>query len=91
MTGSRHARSLEAGQTFEFRGQLYIVTGLRPYERRDGSRTVLANLGSHCADCGGWFVVHVPAKAARIMLNRRCAVHKAPGRRVRALYPWVFD
>lgn len=89
----RHARSLEPGQTFEFRGQLYFVTGLRPHERRDGSRTVLADLGSHCADCGAWFAASVPATAtaARIVPNRRCDMHKARGRRVRALHPWIFD
>lgn len=82
---------IEVGQTFEYRGQLYIVTGLRPHERRDGSRTTLADIGSHCAACGDWFAFHVPAKAARIVPNRRCATHRAPGRRVRVLYPWIYD
>lgn len=93
MTGPRQAYSLVVGLRFEFRGQLYVVTGLRPYERRDGSLTVLADIGSHCADCGAWFAASVPATAtaARIVPNRRCDVHKARGRRVRALYPWIFD
>lgn len=93
MTGPRQAYSLVVGQRFEFRGQLYVVTGFRPYERRDGSLTVLADIGSHCADCGAWFAASVPATAtaARIVPNRRCATHRAPGRRVRALYPWIFD
>lgn len=85
------ARSLAANQTFEFHGQVYYVTGLRPHERRDGSRTTLADIRSHCAACGDWFSLSVPAKAARIVPNRRCAKHRAPGRRVRTLYPWIFD
>lgn len=93
MTGPRQAPRLAAGQTFEYRGQLYVVTSLRPHERRDGSRTVLADIGSHCADCGAWFAASVPATAtlARIVPNRRCATHRAPGRRVRTLYPFIFD
>ncbi|WP_423210534.1 hypothetical protein [Paracoccus yeei] len=77
-------RSLEAGHAFMYRGQVYHVVDLRPYQRRDGRWTTVAVLGACCTTCGAWFEFSTPARtgrARRFWLNRRCTAHKAPGRR----------
>lgn len=76
------ARRLKAGQAVTYHGQVYVVVGKRPYLRRDGVLTSLLVLGARCAVCGDWFEFSVAARSRLIGLNRRCATHKAPGRRV---------
>jgi len=76
------ARHLEAGQSFAWRGQVYFVLGKRPYQRQDARWTNLMGFGSWCATCGEWFEFSVSARARTAWLNRRCAVHKSPGRKV---------
>lgn len=74
---------MELGEVRSYRGQRYECVGLRPYTRRDGSATALAEMASACAKCGVGFVFCVPVEAAVFQPNRRCAKHKMAGRRVR--------
>lgn len=70
------------GKTRKFRDQVYKCIGLEPYERIDGSRTMLSLWRSACAECGRPFVTSLPAKARRFEPNRRCREHRRPGVRV---------
>jgi len=71
-----------AGDSLDYRGQLYECIGERLHIRKDGEVITLAVWRSYCARCGAAFEFATPAGAA-FSPNRRCASHKRPGSRVR--------
>lgn len=70
------------GAALEYRGQIYIVAGFRPYVRKDGAEIELADIRTMCPDCGAEFIVSVPRNLVAFKPRRRCETHKAPWRRV---------
>lgn len=70
------------GAALEYRGQIYIVAGFRPYVRKDGSEMEMAELRTMCPECGAEFIVSVLRNLAAFKPRRRCDEHKAPLRRV---------
>ncbi len=75
----------EWGPARIFRGQIYERIGFQPHVSRDGEKTTLAVLQSHCAECGARFEVTVGLFTKRFSPNRRCQRHKRPGQRVQRL------
>lgn len=73
------------GQSRDIRGQRYECVSVKPYNRRDGEKSAIATLKSKCADCPRVFKITVPALAdvSKLMLNRRCARHVSPGKKVK--------
>lgn len=67
------------GDTQFVRGQRYVCTGWLPHVGNE--LTILLEWASHCADCGRPFAVLTSAFTHKFEPNRRCAEHKAPGRR----------
>lgn len=72
---------LRCGAVRMVRGQRYECVGLRPHRTRDGRITTLAVWETYCAACGAPFEALTPA-GGKFEPNRRCAAHRAPGRRV---------
>jgi hypothetical protein len=66
-----------------FKGQHYWVGNTFTRQRPDGSLAVILVWASHCATCGDHFEFTAPAAASKWEPNRRCAVHKRPGHRVK--------
>lgn len=68
----------------EYRGQVYRLVKVRPYtRRRDGTKTSILYFETACADCGALFLVSTPESSVKFEPNRRCQVHKHPGKRVK--------
>jgi hypothetical protein len=65
-----------------YRGQVYRLIGNRPHICRNGREVQLEVWQSRCAECGAVFTFTRSAEQPDFMPNRRCAAHKAPGRRV---------
>jgi hypothetical protein len=65
-----------------FDGQTYRFVAEQPYIRTDGQPSRVLVFASHCAQCGREFEFKCSA-ASKFSPNRRCADHRAPGRRVR--------
>ena len=63
-------------------GQRYVVVDTRLHRRKDGTPTTLIVWRSHCSDCGQPFELTTPL--ATKWPNRRCPMHRAPGRAVTA-------
>jgi len=70
------------GTTLLCDGQRYKLVSVQPHSRRDGSRTVLLNWRTRCAECGKPIVVTSPVNAKG--LSRRCEAHRRPGKAVTA-------
>jgi hypothetical protein len=69
------------GARANWRGQSYELTAIKPYRRRrDGRETLLLVWCTLCLECGAWFEVTTPNRKLTYP-NRRCALHKSPGRR----------
>lgn len=68
-----------------FGEQRYECVGIKPYTRRDGSQTELLIWRSNCAKCGDSFECTSPAQSENFSPNRRCALHKRPGTKVKSL------
>lgn len=67
----------DSGEFFWSGKQSYRVVGYRPHEKADGTRRMLTELCTRCADCGEVFFVAAPNIDG--YLSRRCAAHKRPG------------
>lgn len=59
----------EIGTVVMYHGQRYEMVGVKPYTRRDGSRTTLIRWTSHCARCADPMEVSTTTKSSP---NRRC-------------------
>lgn len=62
------------------RGRWYELLRVTPYRRLDGTETVLLVWEGRCADCEAPFEVQT-STAVGTDLNRRCRLHRSPGRR----------
>lgn len=67
---------------FMLKGQPYWRAGKMPHTTRDGREITLDVWRTFCADCGE--PIHVTSKEDADPGNRRCALHKSPGRQVGA-------
>lgn len=70
------------GLSITINGQRFDCTGHEPYTRKDGQAAVLAVWQAECATCGAGF--KSKTTEGRFAETRRCADHRAPGRRVTA-------
>ena len=66
---------------FPFQGQVFEIVEIRVVEDGDSGPFEEFVLRSHCADCGGSFIIS-QRHGFRLPPNRRCPHHHAPGRRV---------
>lgn len=73
------AASLPVGSAIEINGQRYDLVRHEDYVRQDGAITVLSVWHAECAECGVGFSCRSAPK--RWPEQRRCDLHKAPGRR----------
>lgn len=73
------------------KGQRYECTAIEPFRRKDGAMSGVAVVVSHCATCGAAFSQLMRIKQAKFEPNRRCAVHKRPGQRVKTPAGSIFD
>ena len=72
-----------ASEPIIYPGQEYFALGTEPYIRKtDGRPTTLRRWRSRCAECGRPFEFFRSIRV-RFAPNRRCAVHRKPGVRVR--------
>lgn len=76
------AKSAFIGMVFKRGSQRYECVATRPYQRVDGKMTNIAIWRTNCPDCGESFEVICGISMSRGPLNRRCLLHRAPGRRV---------
>lgn len=74
-------RPPEPGDVWIVRGQRYVCLNFQPHTRRNGTETALIVWASRCAECGEVFEFASPRVTK--YLSRRCAAHRACGRRVR--------
>lgn len=65
------------GTVLSLGDQDYVLIGVDPHLRLDGSTTSLCVWQSHCAQCGTPYVCRSPLRIHS--LNRRCDIHKRPG------------
>jgi hypothetical protein len=72
------------GKAFLCEGQRYVLIDVRQLVRKDGQPTVVLSWQSHCADCGKPFVTTSGLTISNV--NRRCDVHKTPGKPVSGKY-----
>jgi hypothetical protein len=76
------AKSAFIGMAFKRGEQHYECVAIRPYQRGDGKMTKLAVWRANCPECGEAFEVICSISMIRGPLNRRCLLHRAPGKRV---------
>jgi hypothetical protein len=62
-------------------GQRYEMLSVKEHACRDGHLTLLALWRSNCAECDCAFTFQAPSHVQPA--NRRCELHKAPGKRVK--------
>jgi hypothetical protein len=74
-----------AGLEVVYRGQRYRRIGIKDHIRANGTATQVAVWQSQCPACGEMFEFFSSRTTRLQNPNRRCARHRAPGRRV------VFD
>ena len=80
--GAVMAKSAFIGMVIKRGDQQYECVATRPYQRVDGKMTNLAIWRTNCPDCGGAFEVPCSMSMSRGPRNRRCLLHRAPGKRV---------
>jgi hypothetical protein len=68
--------------SFPFQGQVFELVEIRAVEDEDSGPFEEFVLRSHCADCGGSFIMS-QRHGFRLPPNRRCRLHHQPGRKVR--------
>ena len=74
---------MKIGATFTKKRQRYQCVGFQIHVNRFGRRSTLVVLESRCADCGSPFrFMATGTMAKRHAVNRRCELHKQPGRPV---------
>jgi hypothetical protein len=74
---------MKLGATFTKKRQRYECVGFQDHVNCFGRKSTLVILESRCADCGAPFRFMATALMARRRdVNRRCALHKHPGRPV---------
>jgi hypothetical protein len=73
---------MRIGATFTKKRQRYECVGFQDHVNCLGRKSTLVILESRCADCGAPFRFMATALMARRRdVNRRCELHKQPGRR----------
>jgi hypothetical protein len=74
---------MRIGATFTKKRQRYECVGFQDHVNCFGRKSTLVILESRCADCGAPFRFMATALMARRRdVNRRCGLHKQPGRPV---------
>ena len=68
------------GMAVMHHGQRFVLCRTQPYVTLGGARSLVLHWRSHCATCGQPFEMTTGAVVWN--LNRRCAMHHAPGRSV---------
>ena len=77
------AKSAIIGMVFKRGEQRYECLAIRPHQRIDGRMTKLAVWITNCPECGEAFEVVCTTSMTRGPGNRRCPLHRAPGKRVK--------
>lgn len=70
---------LPVGTCIDINGQRFSVTAHQPYVRKDGQDSVVVVWQSRCLDCGE--PIEERIWWGKWPDTRRCAAHKAPGRK----------
>jgi hypothetical protein len=65
-----------------YKGQTYTRIAIKPHTRANGTPTKVAVWQSTCPVCGEPFQFFSSRTTRLSNPNRRCAAHRAPGRRV---------
>lgn len=68
------------GTALMLEGQRFVVAGVHPHRRNDGTDIVLITWRGHCAHCGREFIQDSGLISKGI--NRRCHDHRQPGHAV---------
>jgi hypothetical protein len=79
------AKSAIIGMIFKRGVQRYECVAIRPHQRIDGRMTKLAVWITTCPECGEAFEVVCTTSMNRGPGNRRCPLHRAPGKKVKEL------
>jgi hypothetical protein len=75
---------MKIGATFKKRWQLYECVGSQDYVNRSGYASKWMVLQSRCADCDALFqLMTTEGRLKRRDVNRRCEIHKHPGKSAR--------
>ena len=77
------AKSAIIGMVFKRGAQRYECLAIRPHQRIDGRMTKLAVWITNCPECGEVFEAVCTTSITRGPENRRCPLHRAPGKRVK--------
>lgn len=71
--------NIPAGLDMTVAGARFRFVGIEPHVRRDGMEGALSVWQGWCAECGAEFFTRAPSQ--QFPDSRRCAAHKAPGRK----------